>query len=144
MNGLTYILRLSCSTHIFVLTTFGLLLFCPLMANSEPTSTKSQVIEKKYVSADGIVNLQNEMDIIDLIKAVSEIKEEPYLIDESVKPKEVSIMVPEVGMKKEDFLKLFEIILSMNELTVIESDGINKVVHAQGIKSENTPVEVSE
>jgi len=114
------------------------------MANSEPTSTKSQVIEKKYVSADGIVNLQNEMDIIDLIKAVSEIKEEPYLIDESVKPKEVSIMVPEVGMKKEDFLKLFEIILSMNELTVIESDGINKVVHAQGIKSENTPVEVSE
>ena len=127
-----------------LLTALGLLLLCTLTSYSEPNTTKSPGVEKKYVSEDGIVNLQNEMDIIDLIKAVSEIKEQPYLIDESVKPKEVSIMVPDVGMKKEDFLKLFEIILSMNELAVIESDGLNKVVHAKDIKSENTPVEVSD
>ena len=48
--------------------------------------------EKKYVTEDGIVHLQREMDIVDLIKAVSEINDEVYLIEDDIKPKEVSII----------------------------------------------------
>jgi type II secretory pathway component GspD/PulD (secretin) len=97
--------------------------------------------EKKYVSDDGIVHLRREMDIIDLIKAVSEINEEIYLIENDIKPKEVSIITPEAGMKKGEVLRLFEIILSMNGLTVVKTQGINKVVYSVDIKQQNTPVE---
>ncbi len=77
---------------------------------------------------DSIIFLQSEMDIIDLIKAVSEITDETYLIHQDVKSKQVTIITPEGGMKKEDVLKLFEVILNMNGLTVIESNSINKVL----------------
>ena len=97
--------------------------------------------EKKYVSEDGIVHLQREMDIVDLIKAVSEINEEVYLIEDDIKPKEVSIITPEAGMEKEEVLRLFEIILNMNGLTIVKTQGINKVVYITDIAGESTPVE---
>ena len=97
--------------------------------------------EKKYVSDDGIVHLKREMDIVDLIKAVSEINEEVYLIDDDIKPKEVSIITPEAGMEKGEVLKLFEIILSMNGLTIVKTQGVNKVVHISHMEEKNTPVE---
>ena len=97
--------------------------------------------EKKYVSEDGIVHLQREMDIVDLIKAVSEINEEIYLIEDDIKPKEVSIITPEAGMEKGEVLRLFEIILNMNGLTIVKTQGINKVVYSQDIMQESTPVE---
>lgn len=96
--------------------------------------------ERKYVSEDGIVHLQREMDIVDLIKAVSEINEEIYLIEDGIKPKEVSIITPEAGMQKDEVLKLFEIILSMNGLAVIKTEGINKVISTVDIMQESTPL----
>ena len=106
------------------------------------TENAAQTTEqKKYVSEDGIVHLENEMDIIDLIRAVSEINSEAYVIDSSVKPKKVSIIIPEGGMRKEDVLILFDTILRLNGLAVVNSDGINKVVNASDISGHGTPVE---
>lgn len=114
-------------------------------AYAEPGTVEAkeapETTEKKYVSEDGIVHLQREMDIVDLIKAVSEINEEVYLIEEGIKPKEVSIITPEAGMEKEEVLRLFEIILNMNGLTIVKTQGINKVVYISDVAGENTPVE---
>ena len=97
--------------------------------------------EKIYVSDDGIVHLQSRMDIMDLIKAMSEIKEEPYVIDGSVKPREISIITPEGGMKKDDVLMFFDTVLRLNGLAVVKSDGINKIVNSSDISGASTPVE---
>lgn len=106
------------------------------------TDKPAQVTEeKKYVSDDGIVHLQSQMDIMDLIKAMSEINEEPYVIDESVKPREISIITPEGGMKKDDVLMFFDTVLRLNGLAVVKSDGINKIVNSSDISGESTPVE---
>jgi len=108
-------------------------------AISETENSNKEEEQKKYISDDGMVHLQNEMDILELIKAVSEINEEVYLIDESVKPQKVSIITPEGGMEKEYVLRFFEIILNMNGLTVVKSDGINKVINSGRIKEESIP-----
>ena len=115
------------------------------MSSAEPDTVEAaespKITEKKYVSEDGIVHLQREMDIVDLIKAVSEINEEIYLIEDDIKPKEVSIITPEAGMEKEEVLKLFEIILNMNGLSIVKTQGVNKVVYSADIEQESTPVE---
>ena len=109
------------------------------IAISETENAEKAEEQKKYVSEDGMVHLENEMDILELIKAVSEINGEVYIIDESVKPQKVTIITPEGGMEKEDVLSFFEIILNMNGLSVVKSDGINKVINSSRIKEENTP-----
>jgi type II secretory pathway component GspD/PulD (secretin) len=95
-------------------------------------------------SADQIINLQDDVDIIDLVNAVSELKEEIYVIDESVKPREISIITPKGGMKKEDMLMFFETVLRLNGLAVVKSDGVNKIVNSEDIESQNTPVVTDE
>ena len=106
------------------------------------TENTTEITEqKKYVSEDGIVHLENEMDIIDLIKAVSEINSEVYVIDSSVKPRKVSIIISEGGIRKEDVLMLFDTILRLNGLAVVNADGINKVVNSSDISGHSTPVE---
>jgi hypothetical protein len=42
-------------------------------------------------------------------------------------------------MKKEDFLKFFDVILNLNGLSVVKSEGINKVINSNSIKEESTP-----
>jgi len=79
------------------------------------------------------------MDLVELIKTVSEINDEIYILDESVKPQKVSIVTPEGGMKKEDFLKFFDVILNLNGLSVVKSEGINKIINSNRIKEEGTP-----
>lgn len=95
-------------------------------------------------SADKIINLQDDVDIIDLVNAVSELKQEIYVIDESVKPREISIITPKGGMKKEDMLMFFETVLRLNGLAVVKSDGVNKIVNSDDIESQNTPVVTDE
>ena len=96
------------------------------------------------VSEDGIVNLQSNINIIDLIMAVSELNDETYVIDGSVHPNEISIVTPEGGLKKEDVLILFDTVLRLNGLAVVKADGINKVVNSSDIKGAATPVETGE
>ena len=95
-------------------------------------------------SADQIINLQDDVDIIDLVNAISELKQEIYVIDESVKPREISIITPEGGMKKEDMLLFFETVLRLNGLAVVKSDGVNKIVNSRDIEHQNTPVVTDE
>lgn len=134
--------------HITALL-IGVILLCVFsysvgsIAETETQEVKvpQEKTERKYVSDDGIVHLKREMDIVDLIKAVSEINDEVYLIEDNIKPKEVSIITPEAGMEKGEVLRLFEIILSMNGLAILKTQGINKVVYSVDIKQQNTPVE---
>lgn len=97
--------------------------------------------EDRHVSDDSIVNLENGMNLIDLIKTVSEINKKSYVIDGSVKPKDIRIITPKGGMGKEDVLQLFDTVLRVNGLAVVKSDGINKIVNTKEISVENTPVE---
>jgi type II secretory pathway component GspD/PulD (secretin) len=97
--------------------------------------------ESGSASEDAIVNLQGSISIVDLIMAVSEINDEVYVIDSSVRPNEISIVTPGGGMKKEDLLGLFDTVLRLNGLAVVKADGINKIVNTSDIKGANTPVE---
>jgi hypothetical protein len=92
-------------------------------------------------SGDGIVNLQGSIGIVDLIMAVSEINNEVYVIDGSVRPSEISIVTPGGGMNKEDLLGLFDTVLRLNGLAVVKADGVNKIVSTGDIKGASTPVE---
>jgi len=96
--------------------------------------------ENTDIPEDGIVQLDHDIDLMQLIKTVSEINNEAYILDESVKPQSINIITPNGGMKKEDFLKFFDVILNLNGLTVVNTDGINKVISSKGIKEEDTPV----
>jgi len=140
MNRLLYITAFFLPALFMCLPSFNVLGPAET-ARGETEAPAEEKTERKYVSEDGIVHLQREMDIVDLIKAVSEINEEIYLIEDNIRPKEVSIITPEAGMQKEEVLRLFEIILSMNGLAIIKTEGINRVINAADIKQENTPVE---
>ena len=94
-----------------------------------------------YITDDGIVHFQSHTDLIELVTAMSEIKGEAYVIDGSVPPKDISIITPEGGMKKEDAIVFFDTVLRMNGLAVVKADGVNKVVNSSGVKGESTPVE---
>ena len=72
---------------------------------------------------------------------MSEIYDETYVIDGSVHPNEISIITPGGGLRKEDVLSLFDTVLRLNGLSVVKSDGINKVVNTSDIKGSATPVE---
>lgn len=89
-----------------------------------------------------IVNLQTEMDIRDLIQTMSEITGETFILDDSVKGKQVTIITPQGGFKKQNSLKLFETILDLNGFSIVKKDGINKVVQKRDIKTESIPTEV--
>ena len=108
-------------------------------AISENTNPSTESESSKDISEDEFVELQNDMDLIELIKIISEINNETYILDESVKPQKVSIITSEGGMKKEDFLKLFDVILNLNGLSVVKTGGINKVISSNRIKGESTP-----
>ncbi len=124
---------------IFILLLTPYLCFPTHNAISENTDSSTADENSKDGSDDGLVELQNDMDLIELIKTISEINDETYILDESVKPQKVSIITPEGGMKKEDFLKFFDVILNLNGLSVVKSEGINKVISSKNIIEESTP-----
>src|SRR5512145_2090116 len=57
---------------------------------------------------DAVANLHGSRNITDLILSVSEINDETYVIDGSVRPNEISIVTPGGGLRKEDVLSLFD------------------------------------
>jgi len=116
-----------------------ILVLMPIVTNLIPNYSAMSESENPDIPQEGFVQLENGMDLVELIKTVSEINKETYVLDESVKPQNISIITPEGGMKKEDFLKFFEVILNMNGLSVVKSDGMNKVISSNRIKEESTP-----
>ncbi len=116
-----------------------ILVLMPIVTNLIPNGSAMSESENPDIPQEGFVQLENDMDLVELIKTVSEINNETYVLDESVKPQNINIITPEGGMKKEDFLKFFDVILNMNGLSVVKSDGINKVISSNRIKEESTP-----
>lgn len=115
-----------------------ILVLIPIITNLIPNDSAISESETSDIPQEGFVQLENDMDLVELIKTVSEINNETYILDESVKPQNINIITPEGGMKKEDFLKFFDVILNMNGLSVVKSDGINKVISSNRIKEEST------
>ena len=98
--------------------------------------------ETKILITDGeIVNLQSEMDIRDLIQTISEITGESFILDESVKGKKVTVVAPG-GFKKENAMRLFETILSLNGFSVVKKNGTNIIVPKKDIKFQDIPTEL--
>ena len=100
---------------------------------------KDKKEETKVLITDGeIVNLQSEMDIRDLIQTISEITGESFILDESVKGKRVTVVAPG-GFKKENAMRLFETILSLNGFSVVKKNGTNIIVPKRDIKFQDIP-----
>lgn len=124
---------------IFTLILITLMCISSDIAISENMNSSAESKPTEEISEDDFVELQNDMDLVELIKTISEINNETYILDESVKPQKVNIITPEGGMKKEDFIKFFDVILNLNGLSVVKSEGINKVIDSNRIKEESTP-----
>jgi len=111
----------------------------PVRNQQQKTEDKKE--EPKVLITDGeIVNLQSEMDVQDLIQTISEITEENFILDESVKGKKITVVAPG-GFKKENAMRLFETILSLNGFSVVKKDGTNIIVPKKDIKFQDIPTE---
>ncbi len=97
--------------------------------------------EGEEISEDGgMVNLRANMTLNEMIKTISEITSEVYLLSDKIRDKNVTIITPEGGFEKENAFRIFEILLDMNGYSVISAEGVNKVVPKKGIKSESIPL----
>jgi general secretion pathway protein D len=106
------------------------------------TETKTEEQKPEIVISDGeIVNIQSEMDVQDLIQTISEITGQNFILDESVKGKKITVIAPG-GFKKENAMKLFETILSLNGFSVVKKDGTNIIVPKRDIKITSIPTEI--
>lgn len=92
----------------------------------------------------GIVNLQSGMSLEDMVKTISEITSEVYLLGEEIKDKKVVIITPQEGFTRENAFRLFEILLDMNGYSVIGINGVNKIVRKKGVKTETLPLRLDE
>lgn len=101
------------------------------------TETKSEIL----ITDGEIVNLQSEMDVQDLIQAISEITGENFILDESVKGKKITVVAPG-GFKSENAMRLFETILSLNGFSVVKKNGTNLIVPKRDIKFQDIPTEI--
>ena len=89
---------------------------------------------------EGMVNLRANMTLNEMVKTISEITSEVYLLSDKIRDKNVTIITPEGGFEKENAFRIFEILLDMNGYSVISAEGVNKVVPKKGIKSESIPL----
>ena len=104
--------------------------------------TEGNETSEQVVITDGeIVNLQSEMDVQDLIQTISEITGENFILDESVKGKKITVVAPG-GFKRENAMRLFETILSLNGFSVVKKNGTNIIVPKRDIKFQDIPLEV--
>lgn len=106
---------------------------------------REQDAEPPAAAGDGgIVNLQSGMSLEDMVKTISEITSEVYLLGEEIKDKKVVIITPQEGFTRENAFRLFEILLDMNGYSVIGINGVNKIVRKKGIKTETLPLRLDE
>jgi len=108
---------------------------------NKDTSKKTEEKKSETIIADGeIVSLQSEMDVQDLIQTISEITGENFILDESVKGKKITVVAPG-GFKRENAMRLFETILSLNGFSVVKKNGTNIIVPKRDIKFQDIPTE---
>jgi len=108
---------------------------------NKDTSKKTEEKKSETIIADGeIVSLQSEMDVQDLIQTISEITGENFILDESVKGKKITVVAPG-GFKRENAMRLFETILSLNGFSVVKKNGTNIIIPKKDIKFQDIPTE---
>ena len=98
------------------------------------------VEEEEFAEDEGMVNLRSNMTLKEMVKTISEITSEVYLLSDKIKDKNVTIISPQGGFERENAFRIFEILLDMNGYSVISSSGVNKIVPKKGIKSESIPL----
>jgi type II secretory pathway component GspD/PulD (secretin) len=98
---------------------------------------KSQT--QKQNGDEGVVHLPDEMSLPDLVKTMSEINGEVYVIDGTVRPAEINIISAD-GLTEEELTDLFATILRVNNLALIKADGVNKIVNSRDAARRATPV----
>ena len=89
---------------------------------------------------EGMVNLRANMTLNEMVKTISEITSEVYLLSDKIRDKNVTIITPQGGFERENAFRIFEILLDMNGYSVISTEGVNKIVPKKGIKSESIPL----
>ncbi len=123
-----------------------ILLLVLSLALTLPVSVYPQQISQRSDQSrgadDNIINLPSEMAIQDLIKVMSELSGETFILDKSIKGKKMTIISPQGGFKRETAGKLFEIILDLNGFAIVDKDGLNKIIKKKNIKQESIPTEV--
>lgn len=89
---------------------------------------------------EGMVNLRSNMTLKEMVKTISEITSEVYLLSDQIRDKNVTIITPQGGFERENAFRIFEILLDMNGYAVVSAEGVNKIVPKKGIKSESIPL----
>ena len=95
---------------------------------------------EEILEDQGMVNLRANMTLKEMVKTISEITSEVYLLSDKIRDKNVTIITPQGGFEKENAFRIFEILLDMNGYSVVSANGVNKIVLKKGIKSENIPL----
>ena len=76
------------------------------------------------------------------IQTMSEISDEAFILDDTVKGKKVTIIAPQGGFKRQNAIRLFETILDLNGFSIVSKQGVNKIVQKKDIKTESIPTDV--
>ena len=88
------------------------------------------------------VQFESKIGLMDLIQKVSEIIGEVFILDESVKDKQVTIITPKGEINKNDLTMVFEETLYLKGFAIIKTNGFNKIIQKKDIKSGSTTVEI--
>ncbi len=94
--------------------------------------------------AEGMVNLRPNMSLKDLVKTISEITSEVYLLSDEIRDKNMEIITPEGGFSSESAQRIFDILLDMNGYAVVKLNGVNKIVERKEVKRQSIPLRLSE
>lgn len=112
----------------------------PVVAGDPGGETLGEEEGQQIPEDEGMVNLRANMTLNEMVKTISEITSEVYLLSDKIRDKNVTIITPEGGFERENAFRIFEILLDMNGYSVISAEGVNKIVPKKGIKSESIPL----
>lgn len=118
--------------------TIALLVGCLLLATCQVWAAGEQ--GAKGGEAGITLDFQN-VELVDLIKTISELTGINFVYDEQVKGK-VTIISPK-PMDLDDAYNMFRTVLNIKGYTIVPSGAVNKIVPTRGAKESNLPIEES-
>lgn len=116
--------------------TIALLVGCLLFATCQGWAAGEQ---GKPGDEAGITLDFQSVELVDLIKTISELTGINFVYDEQVKGK-VTILSPK-PMSLDDAYNLFRTVLNIKGFTIVPSGAVNKIVPTRGAKEANLPIE---
>lgn len=116
--------------------TIALLLGCLLFTTCQVWAAGEQ---GESGNEAGITLDFQSVELVDLIKTISELTGINFVYDEQVKGK-VTIISPK-PMSLDDAYNLFRTVLNIKGYTIVPSGAVNKIVSTRGAKEENLPIE---